>query len=60
MCVYLEEVSDWVSCEPQFHYTNGDMEEYFASTGYVPQDIEEPEPFCFLTPPEDQDEIEPF
>jgi ABC-type bacteriocin/lantibiotic exporter with double-glycine peptidase domain len=31
-----------------------------AIIGYVPQDIEEPEPFCFLTPPEDQDEIEPF
>ena len=37
MCVYLEEVGDWVSCEPEFHYVNGDMQDYFESTGFVPE-----------------------
>ena len=42
MCVYLEEVGDWVSCEPDLPPLNGDVQEYYESTGYVPADDEEP------------------
>lgn len=46
MCVYLEEVGNWVSCEPEFYYVNGDMQDYFESTGFVPeQDRLGTEPF---------------
>jgi hypothetical protein len=40
MCVYLEEVGDWVSCEPEFHYVNGDIQDYLDSTGFVSVDFE--------------------
>jgi hypothetical protein len=45
MCVYLKEAG-WVSCEPEFHYVNGDMQDYFESTGFVPE--------------QDRDGVEPF
>jgi hypothetical protein len=40
MCVYLEEVGDWVSCEPEFHYVNSDIQDYLDSTGFVSVDFE--------------------